>query len=217
MIVPTAERRLDGQDGPTGNLESMTPPFVKEQVMTLVQNTINGIRMDTVQKLIDDINADFANGKATFQASTRWIGGTRSQTEIDSWKLGGKTLPRRFTIKTDEPHELAGAGLEANPQEVLMAAINACMMVGYVAVSSIMGIELESLEIESEGTLDLRGFLNLDETVNPGYNDLNYTVRIKGSGTPEQFEQVHELVRRTSPNYSNLSKPIRMHPTLVVE
>jgi uncharacterized OsmC-like protein len=185
--------------------------------MTLVQNTINGIQLQSVQQLVDDITGHPANGLATFKAKTRWTGGTKSETKISGWELGGKALPRDFTIKTDEPHELAGEGLAPNPQEVLQAAINACMMVGYVALCSIKGIELESLEISSEGTLDLRGFLGLDDSVNPGYNDLHYTVRIKGNGTREQFEEIHELVRKTSPNYSNASKPIRMNPTLVVD
>lgn len=185
--------------------------------MTLVQNSINGIPLDTVQKLVDQINADPANALATFRAETRWIGGTQAESQIKSWNIGGRDQPRSFTLRTDEPQELAGSGVNPNPQEMLLSAINSCMMVGYVALASLMGIEIVSIEIQSEGTLDLRGFLNLDQAINPGYDDLHYTVRIRGNGTREQFEQIHDLVRRTSPNYSNASKPIRMHATLMVE
>jgi uncharacterized OsmC-like protein len=185
--------------------------------MKLVQNTINGIQVEAVQDLAERITANPAEGMAAFNVNTRWLGGTRTETVVDHWKLGGKVLLRDHAIRTDEPNELAGSNLHANPQEVLMAAINACMMVGYVAVSSIMGITLESLEITTEGTLDLRGFLDLDRGVKPGYHELHYTVRIKGDGTPEQFKEVHEIVRRTSPNFSNASTAIQMHPTLVIE
>ena len=98
-----------------------------------------------------------------------------------------------------------------------MAGLNACMTVGYVAGCSVRGIELESLSIETEGSLDLRGFLGIDKNVPPGYEEIRYTVRIKGNGTPEQFEEIHKTVMATSPNYWNLSRPIRLTPTLVVE
>src|SRR3546814_6351849 len=79
----------------------------------------------------------------------------------------------------------------------LLAALNACMMVGYVAQCALRGIVLESLDIETQGDIDLRGFLGLDPRVAPGYESLSYTVRIKGDGTPEQFAEIHEAVKAT--------------------
>ncbi len=98
-----------------------------------------------------------------------------------------------------------------------MAALNACMAVGYVAGCAMRGIELTALEIETEGALDLRGFLGVDPAVNPGYDEVRYTVRIRGDGTPEQFREIHETVMKTSPNFANFARPIRLRPTLVVE
>ena len=92
-------------------------------------------------------------------------------------------MRRRFSIDIDEPFELGGSNRFANPQEHLIAALNACMTVGYVAQCAVRGITLESLAIETEGEIDLRGFLGIDPAVPPGYESLRYTVRIKGSGT----------------------------------
>jgi hypothetical protein len=39
-------------------------------------------------------------------------------------------------------------------------------------------------------------------------------VIIKGDGTPEDFEPIHQTVMKTSPNYFNLSRPVRMNGTL---
>jgi len=89
--------------------------------------------------------------------------------------------------------------------------------VGYVAGCAARGIELEALTIETEGRLDLRGFLGLDEKIPPGYEELRYTVRIRGNGSAAEFEEVHRTVMATSPNYWNLSRPIRLKPRLVVE
>lgn len=42
-------------------------------------------------------------------------------------------------------------------------------------------------------------------------------MHIKGSGTPEQFQAVHETVMATSPNYWNVANPIKLNPKLIVE
>jgi hypothetical protein len=98
-----------------------------------------------------------------------------------------------------------------------MAALNACITVGYVAGAAVNGITLSKLEIETTGRLDLRGFLGIDSTVKPGYESIQYVVRIAGNGTPEQFRQIHENVIKTSPNYFNVSRPVRLDATLQVE
>ncbi len=71
-----------------------------------------------------------------------------------------------------------------------MAALNACVMVGYVAGAAVNGITLDRLEVETQGRLDLRGFLGLDEKVKPGYDAIHYTVRIKGNGTSKQYREI---------------------------
>jgi hypothetical protein len=90
------------------------------------------------------------------------------------------------------------------------------MTVGYVAQCAVRGITLESLAIETDGALDLRGFLGI-AAVPPGYKELSYTVRIKGSGTKEQFAEIHNAVMATSPNFYNLSHAVALKPALIVE
>jgi uncharacterized OsmC-like protein len=136
---------------------------------------------------------------------------------LAAFGIGGERVPRRSSIDIDEPCELGGSNRYANPQEHLLAALNSCIMVGYVAQCAVRGILLESLEIETNGEIDLRGFLGIDPAVPPGYENLSYIVRIKGSGTKEQFAEVHEAVMATSPNFYNVSRPVVLKPTLVVE
>jgi hypothetical protein len=53
--------------------------------------------------------------------------------------------------------------------------------------------------------------------VSPGYESLRYTVRIKGNGSKEQFAEIHRAVMATSPNFHNVSRPVDLYPTLIVE
>jgi hypothetical protein len=53
--------------------------------------------------------------------------------------------------------------------------------------------------------------------VPPGYENLSYVVRIKGSGTKKEFADIHEAVMATSPNFYTVSRPGALNPTLLVE
>src|SRR4029450_3031259 len=126
---------------------------------------INGINVDDLFALIEGVRRDAAQGKTTWRVTTSWQGQTRSRAQVESFGIGGERVPRRFSIDIDEPCELGGSNRFANPQEHLLAALNACMTVGYVAQCAVRGIALESLEIETAGEIDLRGFLGIDPTV----------------------------------------------------
>jgi uncharacterized OsmC-like protein len=180
------------------------------------RNVVNGVDLDQLFALIQGVKDDPAKGNTSWRVTTSWQGQTRSRTEVEGFGIGGERVPRRFSIDIDEPFELGGTDRFANPQEHLLAALNACMMVGYVAQCAVRGITLERLEIETDGEIDLRGFLGLDPAVPPGYETLRYTVRIKGSGTIEQFAEIHDAVMATSPNFYNVSRPIALKPVLVV-
>jgi uncharacterized OsmC-like protein len=98
-----------------------------------------------------------------------------------------------------------------------MGAMNACIINTYVIAAAMKGIRLEKVEMETEGELDLRGFLGIDKNVIPGYKELKYKVRLKGNGTREQYEEVHRTVVATSPNYYNISHAIKLNTELILE
>ena len=178
---------------------------------------VNGIDTEGVKGLIGHVDRDPANAITRWHVSTSWKGGTRSDTKVSGFGFGREHIKKDFTIQIDEPTELGGTNQFANPQEYLLAAMNGCMMVGYVVGCAMEGIELEDLRIETEGNIDLRGFLGLDPNVKPGYDEISYTVHIKGNGTPEQYQKVHDTVCATSPNRFNIANAIKLNSKLVVE
>ncbi|MFW6059518.1 MAG: OsmC family protein [Phycisphaeraceae bacterium] len=178
---------------------------------------INGIDVGALKDTIRAVKADPAKGKTSWKVKTHWKGGTRSDTKVDGYTIGGEFVPQDFTLQIDEPHALLGHNEFANPQEYLLAAMNACMMATYVGAASMMGVKLDHLEIETTGDIDLRGFLGIDPNVAAGYEKLHYTVRVSGNGTPEQYQKVHEAVMATSPNYFNMNRAIAIDADLIVE
>jgi uncharacterized OsmC-like protein len=178
---------------------------------------VNGLDLEALGQVVREIERDPRKGMVGFRVHSAWRGQTKSRSTVESYTIGGQEVHRHFDVDVDEPHELLGQNSAPNPQEMLMTALNACIMVGYVAGAAVKGITLDKVEIDTAGELDLRGFLGIDPGVRPGYEAIRYTVRIKGDGTPEQFREIHETVMKTSPNYWNVSRPIRIDATLEVE
>lgn len=170
----------------------------------------NGIDVAALQQFAQAVAEDPSKRSAKFSVKTNWAGQTRSVATVSSYSLGGVEHQRHFEIAADEPAELLGQNSAPNPQELLMAALNACLTVGYVVNAAAMGIAVRSLEIETDGELDLRGFLGLDESVNPGYDAVSYVVRLAADAPPEKLEELHAHVTKTSVNLANFSRAIRM-------
>ena len=120
---------------------------------------VNGINVDDLFALIEGVRRDAAKAKTEWRVTTTWNGQTRSRAQVEGFRIGGEQVPRLFAIDIDEPCELGGANRFANPQEHLLAAMNACMIVGYAAQCAVRGIALESLTIETDDGTRLLGRL----------------------------------------------------------
>lgn len=186
------------------------------EATTITPRVVNGLNIDDLFDLIDGVKQDASKGKTNWRVTTNWQGQARSRAQVAGFEIGGQQVSRQFSIDIDEPRELGGSNRFANPQEHLIAALNACMVVGYVAQCALRGITIESLVIETDGEIDLRGFLGLDPTVPSGYEKLSYVVRIKGDGTKDEFAEVHEAVMATSSNFYNISRPVSLEATLLI-
>src|SRR5215831_158475 len=106
---------------------------------TETQSRVNGLDMESLGQLVEEVKNDPAKGFVRFKVASSWKGQTRSESRVQSYFMNGKEIPRRFSITADEPPELLGENTAPNPQELLMSAFNACIMVGYVATASVMG------------------------------------------------------------------------------
>src|ERR1051326_4095899 len=88
--------------------------------------TVNGIDVDALFAVVDDIKNEPAKGIVEFKVKTSWRGQARTDASVESYRLGGREIKRRFTIAADEPYELLGGNSAPNPQELLMADSARC-------------------------------------------------------------------------------------------
>src|SRR5260370_17415044 len=96
--------------------------------------------------LIEDVRRNPAKGKTNWHVTTTWQGQARSRAQVDGFEIGGKRVPRRFSIDIDEPCEIGGTNRFANPQGHMLAALNPCLTVGHLAPSSLHGSTFATLE-----------------------------------------------------------------------
>jgi uncharacterized OsmC-like protein len=178
---------------------------------------LNGIDVGAFTGALAALAEDPKLAPIEFRATTTWTGGLATTTETRSYTMAGQELPHHHVIETDEPVEILGGNKAPNPQDLLLAALNACMTVGMVAGCTARGITIESLSIYSEIDFDLRGSFGVDPAIKPGAERIRYLIRIKGNAAREVFEEVHRDMMATSPNRWHLTQPIVLEPTLVVE
>ncbi len=148
----------------------------------------NGVDVEKLAETVKAVTEDPKKAQVKFMANTKWVNGAYSKTKI-----------RDFVIECDEPSALLGTNKVPNPVETILAALGSCLAVGFAYGAAARNINLESLDISSEGDLDLRGFLGISDDVRPGYQSIKVTCRIKSDASKEKISELYEHVKKTSP------------------
>jgi uncharacterized OsmC-like protein len=177
----------------------------------------NGINVKGLQDFKKDIAINPENGMINYKVNLEWLGGTKSKVTTTGITLGNDKLNRNFSFIIDEPEQILGENTNPTPQEYLLGGMGGCILVGYSVGASVLGITLEKLEVDLEADLDLRGFTEVNPDSPIGFIDVKYTIRVKGDGTREQFESIHQKVIETSPNRATISNPINVICDLEIE
>jgi len=163
-----------------------------------ITTMVNGVDLDRLAGTIEHIGADPTLAQFQFRARNEWIDGGHNRTTIQGFYGAGhedtsRTQP--FLLDADEPPVLLGENRAPNAPEYLLHALAACLTGTIVYHAAARGIALDGLECSIEGDVDLHGFLGLDETVRPGYEQIR--VAFKATGDFDD-DQLAELARLTS-------------------
>jgi uncharacterized OsmC-like protein len=179
----------------------------------------NGIDVDQLVGTIDAIKADPSLGEFTFRAGSSWRNGTHNTGHIGSFDHAGQRDTSRtepFRLEGDEPPVLLGSNQGPNAVELLLEALGFCYAVGYVANAAARGIEIDSMDYEIEGDLDVRPFLGM-EGPRPGFTEIRATGRVSSpNASEEQLAELCQYVQDTSPVRDSLAGAVPITTTLEV-
>jgi uncharacterized OsmC-like protein len=172
---------------------------------------LNGINTQALRKSIQEIERNPGTAVFTFRAKSTWLGGTHCRTAIKSFLAAGKEDTSRrapFVLEGDEPGVLLGDDNGPNATEALLHALGACLSVTLMYHAALRGVRIDSLDIELDGDLDLRGILGLSDKVRNGFENIRVVFRV-GSDAPRA--SIEELCRLAQ-SYSPVADTV-LHPT----
>jgi uncharacterized OsmC-like protein len=176
----------------------------------------NSIPTAALSEFVNEVANDPEEGLMSYGIEIDWESGTRARTSTKPMLVGSHKVSRSFVWKADEPRQLMGNNHGPNPQELLLSGLGSCMMVAFVAGATAEGIQLDSVKIDFDGTLDLRGFMGLGTNAPVGFPEIRYTIHVSGDGTPEQFEELHKKAVQHSPNAQTILNPVCLSGDIVV-
>ena len=171
---------------------------------------LNGINLDGLKQYTALITQDKKEAISSYGITAQWLGGTKTKVATHNQKIGATQIEKKFEFTIDEPKELLGENDFPTPQEYLLGGLAGCMIVGFVVGASNKGIKLESLNLDIKGSLDLRGFLNVDATAPVGFDELHFKFNVKGDGTQEQYDEIIKNVQQFSPNYRTITGKVNV-------
>ncbi len=152
---------------------------------------INGVNLDQLQENMDAIQQQPSLAEFQFRSKGRWLDGSHNRTVIDGYYGVGQEHSRQepFVLDKDEPPVLLGKDIAANPMEYVLAALTGCMTTSLVYQAAAHGVEVEAIETEMEGDLDLRGFLGLSQDVRKGFEGVRVKFKVKSDADEAQIQQ----------------------------
>lgn len=171
----------------------------------------NGVDVEALGETLEELKKNPDLGESHFRIKNTWKSGGNNHIEIKGFFASGEERKHdnELSCEADEPHVLFGSDHGANPVEYLLAALSSCMTTTIVYGAAGKGYEINSLESEFEGDLDVRGFLQIDDSVPIGYQKIK-TVFTIDTDAPE--EELHEFYK-FSPVYSMVSKAVPIEVT----
>jgi uncharacterized OsmC-like protein len=180
----------------------------------------NGIDVGQLLQTIEATQSDSDVGVFTFRASSAWQDGTYNIGQIHAFTHAGEEDTSRdepFTLHGDEPQVLLGSNRGPNAVELVLQALCFCYAVGYVANAAARGIDIDRMEYEIEGDLDVRPFLGQDGE-RPGFTQIRVTGTVSSpNATDEQLTELCQYVQDTSPVRDIIANSVPVVTSLRIE
>jgi uncharacterized OsmC-like protein len=167
----------------------------------------NGVDVTALMGAIQAISQDTTLADFVFRSENKWMDGGHNRSMIrDFYGVGSDQMREvTFTMDADEPSVLLGFDRGANPVEYILHALAACVTTTTVYHAAARGIRIDRIESKLEGNLDLRGLLAMPGATRNGYEKVVFTMKIEGSGTPEEMAEIVRFGQSHSPVFDIVS------------
>lgn len=168
---------------------------------------LNGWDVEGVMDAIEMVRQQPEAGKLSWQSRAVWDGGFGLDVRVRKIEQLGEAMERHFTMRGDHPPELLGHNTGPTAIETYMAALGSCMAGTFAAQATVREVEIESLEVDLEGMIDLNGFFGL-QPVSPGVSNVKLAFRVRSDADPEELQEILNATCAHSPIFATTTNPV---------
>jgi len=171
-------------------------------------NGFNGVNTQVLNTVFESMRNHPEMAKATFSVKSAWNGGFSVTSTSKGFRIGGQNIERNTEYRTqhDFPDQLSGEGRGPTVCESCMGSLAACLTQTIVAHATSRGIQIDSIDIDVEGDVDLRGFTGISNDVRPGAQQFRVNMNIKSNyASKEQINELYKIGKRFSPAFDTLT------------
>ncbi len=169
---------------------------------------MNGVDTPALFATINAVKGQPELAKFQFRASSRWLEGTHSRSQVEAFTGAGGTHTHEaeYGFDADHPKVLTGTGKGATPVEFLLHGLAGCLTAGIANIAAARGVKLTEVESTVEGDMDMLGILGLSNEVRNGYEKIRVNFKIKGDAPAEKLQEIVEQSRSRSAVYDVMTK-----------
>jgi uncharacterized OsmC-like protein len=169
----------------------------------------NGVNTQILNTVYNTLQNQPEMAKATFSVKSEWNGGFSVTSSSKGFRIGDQNIernPEEYKMHYDFPNQLSGQGRGLTVCEYCMGSLAACLAQTIVAHASSKGIQIDSINIDVEGDVDMRGFTGISNDVRPGAQQFRVNMNIKSnSASKEQIDELREIGKKFSPAFDTLT------------
>jgi uncharacterized OsmC-like protein len=171
-------------------------------------NGLNGVNAQILNTVFESMRNQPEVAKVTFSVKSEWNGGFSVTSASKGFRMGGQNIERNTEYKAqyDYPNQLSGKGRGPTVCESCMGALAACLTQTIVAHATSRGVQIDSIKINVEGDVDMRGWTGLSNDVRPGAQQFRVNMNIKSNNaSKEEINELYEIGRRFPPAFDTLT------------
>lgn len=171
-------------------------------------DALNGVNTQILNTVYNSLQNQPEMAKATFYVKSEWNGGFSVTSTSKGFRIGGQRIERNseYKMQYDFPNQLSGEGRGLTVCEYCMGSLAACLAQTIVAHATSRAIQIDSISIDVEGDVDLRGFTGISNDVRPGAQQFRVNMNIKSTNaSKQQINELHEIGKRFSPAFDTLT------------
>lgn len=169
----------------------------------------NGVNVGALLEAREALRGAPEAAKFKWRATCKWQNGTHSISTVESFHgLGEEQMHRTsFSFEADHPQVFASEDLGATPVELVLVGLASCLTAGVAAVAQNRGIQLNSVEAELEGDMDIQGILGIDSDVRNGYDGIRVKFNIDADASQEDIAAIVAQSQKRSAVYDIVTNP----------